>query len=355
MAYPAEVCPWQNWSGAEFYDLDINPGYEKSLNASQVREDLDCLRILFLNVYAYNGVGLGHALVKRLDGLSDSAQAMSNSAFADQVFSIHSGFIDTHLSYQVANREWQFSGSHNPRVTLSEDFEVGKIIDRGSFVYFKTGDVHPPITESQNEFIDFVRNRDRNLVIDLRSNGGGDDAFAQELAKVLFAADEPIPNTTKNQLLSPLGIIGFCLTLATIYGPEMGGGKEYCDQVRTSVSGLPFERLTPHTFQAKTDSLRGSRPLRYQSKIYLIIDPTCASSCETIVEKLSAHSRVVTIGQPTYGALHFSNAGTFILPNSGMVVRLPTLRQDYENDAGEGVGYQPQIPVTDIDLGRLRF
>ncbi|PIS09852.1 MAG: hypothetical protein COT73_12485 [Bdellovibrio sp. CG10_big_fil_rev_8_21_14_0_10_47_8] len=238
---------------------------------------------------------------------------------------------------------------------LSEDLEEGKIIDRGPYVYFKTGRVPSPITKTQSDFIQFVRKQDRNLIIDLRGNGGGDDGFAHELARVLFTMGEPIPKTIKNQLLSPLGNIGYCLSLAISYGPEMGGGKEDCNQIREAVTSLQFAQLLPYHYQTKIESLQGERPVLYKSKVYLIIDSTCASSCETIVEKLSAHSRVVTIGQHTYGALHYSNPGIFVLPNSETVVRLPTLRQDYENDAGEGVGYQPKIQTTNIDLDSLSF
>ncbi|MGE3611731.1 MAG: hypothetical protein AB7I27_19225, partial [Bacteriovoracaceae bacterium] len=51
--------------------------------------------------------------------------------------------------------------------------------------------------------------------------------------------------------------------------------------------------------------------------------------------------------------LGFSNAMTFMLPNSGIVVRLPTLLHKYENDAPEGVGYAPNRELTYIDLQTL--
>ena len=353
--HAALSCPWQNHYGVDFFKLDVKLGQEKSLTANQIQEDLDCLRILLTNVYSYGGIDNDHLILKRLADLSRSAKPSSNTEFVNQIFSLHLGFIDTHLSYQAGNSDHRFSGIQNPRVKLSEDLKEGKIINRGQFVYFRTGEVPSPITKTQNDFIQLVREQDRNLIIDLRGNGGGDDGFAHELAKVLFTADEALPRTTKNDLLSPLANIGFCLSLAISYGPEMGGAKEQCNQIRASVSNLPFRQLLPRTHHITVDSIEGERPASYKSKIYLITDQTCASSCETIVEKLSAHPKVITIGQRTYGALHYSNPGIFVLPHSETLIRLPTLRQEYENDAGEGLGYQPKIQTAYIDLDSLSF
>ena len=354
-AHASQLCPWQTWSGSDFFNLDVEFGREELLSAHQIREDLDCLRTLLTNVYSYDAIDSDHVILKRLENLSNSAQPSSNTDFVNQIFSLHLGFTDTHLSYQGGLNEKRFSGNQSPRVILSEELEEGKIIDRGQFVYFKTGDVPSPITQAQYDFIEFVRKNDRNLVIDLRGNGGGDDGFAHELAKALFTPHEQIPKTIKNQLLSPLAKIGYCLSLAVSYGSELGGGKEYCNQVRESASSLQFAQLLSHHDQVRVESLQGERSESYKSKVYIIIDPTCASSCETIVEKLSVHSRVMAVGQNTYGALHYSNPALFVLPRSKTLVKIPTLRQEYENNAGEGVGYRPKIQVTNINLESLRF
>ena len=355
-AQSASLCPWLNQQGANFIHLDAHIEKNKNLTIEQIQADLDCLRILLENVYSYKDINPNHEILKKLANLSSSLQAMTSSEFIEKIFSIHSGHVDSHLSYQGGGIEKRFSSESKSEVKLNKDLEEGKIIDRDLFVYFKTGEVPDPTTKSQNDFIQLVRDQDRNLVIDLRGNGGGDDGFANELAEAIFTQEESIPQTKQVQLFSPLSKIGYCITLSIVYGPEIPEeGKKFCNNVRNSFSKAPFAQLLPRNDQIKTVILHGKRSVTYKSKIYVITDSSCASSCETIVEKLSLHPRVVTIGQSTYGALHFSNAGTFVLPNSEIVVHLPTLRQDYENEAKEGVGYQPKIETSEINLNNLSF
>ena len=47
------------------------------------------------------------------------------------------------------------------------------------------------------------------------------------------------------------------------------------------------------------------------------------------------------------------NAVSFVLPNSGIWVSLPSLRHDYENGAPEGFGYSPKIRTNYINLKSL--
>ena len=53
------------------------------------------------------------------------------------------------------------------------------------------------------------------------------------------------------------------------------------------------------------------------------------------------------------GALHYSNAIKFQLPNSGILTYIPTLYHQYENDAKEGVGYAPQYEFDVINLDKV--
>jgi C-terminal processing protease CtpA/Prc len=104
----------------------------------------------------------------------------------------------------------------------------------------------------------------------------------------------------------------------------------------------------PYTLNRYTQNFEGKRETKFKSKIVLLIDSGCASSCETIVEKLSAHSYAILVGQNTMGALHFSNAVTFMLPNSDIITKVPTLFHKYEFDATEGEGYSPTIRLDFI-------
>jgi C-terminal processing protease CtpA/Prc len=105
--------------------------------------------------------------------------------------------------------------------------------------------------------------------------------------------------------------------------------------------------------EEKRNDYPGVRLTEYKSKIFLLIDQDCGSNCEVIVEKLTAHPKVTTVGANTIGALHYGNPITYVLPNSGILVYLPTRREVLENDAVEGIGYIPNIKTNYVDLNAL--
>lgn len=349
----AAVCPWDKLKGQDLLQFSYSDSLNKDISAVQVQEDLACLKILLENKYVGQDSYPEVSLVSRLNKLSREATGMKSSQLLDLIYNLHQGIPDVHLSYQVNGEVKVYSGEGKKQVAINENLDSEKVYDRGHFIYFKPAKtLMPDLTDSQKSLIDIVKSSDRNLVIDLRETRGGGGPFAEDLAQSIFTKDQKIPQKIAKQIMSGLSYIGLAITTSLHYGDQV---KDFYEYVKSTYGDKNFSDLVPFTIHEETKTRTGQRINPYKSKINVLIDGTCASECETIVELLSAHPNTTLIGQNTAGALHFSNAVSYTLPHSGIWVRIPSLTHILENDAVEGVGYSPALKTDFIDLNRLVF
>lgn len=194
-------------------------------------------------------------------------------------------------------------------------------------------------------FLERVKLSDKNVILDLTDNGGGDNWFAHELVKATYLKTDQVPQSTKIQLTSGLMMIGLCFTLLE-HGYD--SAPSYCSEVKDYVSDKGFDDLLLSSKSQKKSTYKGERTSAYSSRIIILIDSSCASSCETVVEKMTTHKNVLVVGENTAGALHFSNAMTLMLPNSGIIAKIPTLYHEYEFDGEEGKGYSPEYQIEGL-------
>lgn len=330
--------------------FDTDKSHEKKLSKFEVMDDLECLKLMFANRYVgleyYDSINFS----KRVDNLS--LQGVDSSLkLLDRIKRLHQGMNDAHLMYEVFGvAQVGFSSLKDEKVELVQNYSHEKVYERREYTYFRPGFLRNVISEGMQDFVALVADEDRKYVLDLRGNSGGDDAFAEALAQALFTSAETIPRTRRLQLESPFQRAGHCISL---YFVGYEGVEEFCKSVAQEISGKTIRDVLEYTFSEYTQDFRGERKQSFKSDFIILTDSGCASSCETIVEKLSYHPKVRVVGKNTMGALHFSNAATYMLPNSGVIVRMPTLFHEYENDALEGVGYTPDIITNKVDLDSL--
>jgi hypothetical protein len=345
----ASDCPWTKMNGSELMAFDSDNSVDKQLSSSDVKEDLECLKILFKNFYVAQITYPNIDLTGRIELEILKSKETSSLEFMKRIFKLHEGMYDIHLSYELNWEPLKFESLSKQQVSLNEELEFDEMYDRPNYIYFRPGSL-VNFSTKQKYFIDTMASTDKNLVLDLRGNAGGDSKFAKGLSEAIFTSNQKIPKTTKLQVHSPLQRIGFSLSLL-IHEYDVAESNRI--DVANEVSDLSFTQLLPFQIASRTEEIKGKRTNAFKSKIVLITDSGCASDCETIVEKISAHPNAKVIGANTNGALHFSNAITFMLPNSGIVVKLPTLLHQYENDAPEGLGYKPNEQLEFIDLNSI--
>ncbi|MFC1482236.1 S41 family peptidase [Myxococcota bacterium] len=96
-------------------------------------------------------------------------------------------------------------------------------------------------------------------------------------------------------------------------------------------------------------------PKGYDRPILVLVNRGCASSCESTLESLVRHPRVVTVGQNTGGYVSFGNNGCILLRHSQIMVQLAT---DYWRRASkafeEKVGYRPDV-VLPVETDALQY
>ena len=188
------------------------------------------------------------------------------------------------------------------------------------------------------------------LVIDLRGNGGGDDARGRQLARWLL--DGPIaPGFTRtHERRTPEAF--------TLRMNEMG-----------ALDRGPDGSLPPHVAKrfeaARTERDEAARstspewkiveapkppvtlgPKAYHGPIAILVDAACASSCEGSLQVLRTHPKARVFGERTAGFVHFGEVGAITLPSSGVRVGIPTKYFEYPGGKlYDKVGFDPDVAV----------
>ncbi len=349
------TCPWSKPDDLLLID-SARSLPEKKLSKNHVLQDLDCFKLI-ANNYVYNYPNPPSLLLGRLASLRAEEREFAASELADKLFELHNGMPDFHFGYQIGDRSLELQSSGKKEVALTQSLESKKLIPvvtkNAPATYYRPEDFFGDLTQDQSQFIRRVSNSDSNFIVDLRGNGGGADNFAFELAKVLFTRREKIPQEKSYQVGSLFVYAGLLNTVRVL---EYRGMEDFEQQVLEALGSVNiFSDLLISEFEEESETLVGNRKKPFTGRMILLIDGGCASSCETVVEKLMNHPRVTLVGQNTYGALHFSNPAMYQLPNSGIFVRIPTLRHIYENETPEGVGYVPDVVAEIVDLPSLRL
>lgn len=346
-------CPWEKQTAADLFSFSSDLSKNKNLTQFEIEEDLECLRLLFANYYVAQNYYTQFPLGARIDELKKKTISRDSLSLMDEMFGLHKGMIDMHLSYRLFQEQKQlnFSSPTKKQVSLTEDLPHDKVVERENYTYFRPGKLMTVLNEGQQEFIDYISNNDVNLVIDMRGNGGGNGLLINQAVEILHTPDQKIPKSSSKEILSPFKEFGFCVSLIMVGYAE---ADEYCRRVKDGTpTETPFEELIQYRWYEKTDEFFGKREKPYKSEIIVIIDGGCASACEDMAEKLSFHPKATFVGQNTMGAQYFGNSIHVMLPNSGIVIAMPTQLVIFEADAPEGVGYTPHIFKDHIDLDKL--
>ncbi len=421
----ARSCPWQKTAELTLMQKPI-PEIDRVLTKSKLVEDMDCLQFLLQNVYLVGINSPQIPLHERLEQLKKEISPRKSLEFMNDLFLIHMGLTDLHLSYSFNDQQKRFS-SHGTQFgfpgffkksgnlfermdepgnskIISCDFldpvalngiqnryilqlragvsvsapinctlENGKIFTipqaypipgvivtpnnfpqdkihflASNIVYLRPGNLLE-FTPEQEVAIEFIRNHDMKLIIDLVSNPGGDNEYANRLAKAIYTSNQKIPSFTSYEIISPLKILGLVNTLLLIDYPQWANlRQEYIGLYRN----LSIDELAPYTVKKVVHEFIGQRPAEYQSEIVLLTSSECSSGCETFVEQLSWHPKVLVLGKNTAGIIHYGNAASFILPNSKVRAYIPSYSNLYENEAPEGVGYPVKKEMDIIDLSK---
>ena len=177
-------------------------------------------------------------------------------------------------------------------------------------------------------FAELKQKRVKNLVLDLRGNGGGDDNYGALL--VSYFADRPFRYFDRIEVTKAY---------------EGYGNIE---------SGEEFNRMTSHkglgTWQPQDE--------RFDGEVYVLTDGWSFSTCADVATVLHHHQWATLIGEETGGGYDGNTSGysrTLTLPHSKIRVNLPMWMYTTANlgHAYEGRGAIPQYEIAQSLAGFL--
>ena len=163
----------------------------------------------------------------------------------------------------------------------------------------------------------------KNVIIDVRQNGGGDDFPIREVAETLYGNKVP-----------------YCLRT---------------DRRTTTESEM--RRLFP---EESGCYIGPALPFKGEKKgLYILVDREVASSAEAIVPMLRHYPDVQFIGENTCGCCQYGALRPIRLPNGGSV-NIGSVYRSYEDGMVECVGHKPDIDcwgrdAFQIALGQIAY
>ena len=182
----------------------------------------------------------------------------------------------------------------------------------------------------------------RNWIVDVRGNGGGSDSTYEPLLAWLLSGETV---TVGAEWLA---------TAANIRGQEeacarFSPGDAECEAfTRNALARMRSVAPGSHVAQDEEGTLKFERVMRPEprrpSRVAVLIDGECASSCEEFVLVARQSFSVKLVGRPTFGALDYSNLRPYELPSRQRVLFYATSRSlrlpDFAVDLG---GIQPDV------------
>lgn len=204
-------------------------------------------------------------------------------------------------------------------------------------------------------FLDVVRQAKasgKDFVLDLRGNGGGDDAFGYALAQVLYGlnVDEPVPTPVVERALlqtpAAFGVMANAIAYQEIRLRARGAPvPPYYENWRQRYLKRRDLALVGFYPRWRTEAVRsGVAREAFAGKLYVLMDRRCGSSCENTLQFLEALPGRVLVGENSMGAVTYGEVGKIILPNAKIAVSLSTtITRFRDRRAPERLGYAPDL------------
>jgi len=192
------------------------------------------------------------------------------------------------------------------------------------------------------------------IIIDMRGNGGGDDTKGFELASLLSGAELKEPKSKQWRNPSPeaqqilLNTFDYWARIEQEEGRKVAPyildlKKQHIDSRNEAIKN---RGLLPGEEEKKSEGQDFDYEKSIQKPIYILVDASCASSCESTTDFFEYNPFVKTVGEKTAGYIHFGNNGAVFLKNSGIKLQMATAYNSYKDGRFiEKAGIKPKIPV----------
>ncbi|MCK9170814.1 MAG: S41 family peptidase [Treponema sp.] len=215
----------------------------------------------------------------------------------------------------------------------------------------------------------------KNIIIDLRSNGGGEIKYSSYLLSPLYfnaitdmdvpartTIDSWVDNVLEKKIFieSPATVSLILQTARMINLTDMV--EEYTSTFEFSKT-YPAKKLYRNVPAAADDDMTKNKRIPFKGKIILLTDRNTASAAEQTVALAQTlfgpTKQVFVIGENTRGCITFGDVHFAVLPDSGICINLASAKEnnieDYPSWHGEGSGFYPDYWTNGEDLNDTIF
>jgi len=278
----------------------------------------------------------------------------SLNAEGDAVFRV--GVLSYSSPQPIELKAWSDQEVRQLRITLSRSlprysgiFEEKKVGGVPVVCIRSFGD-HP------REYIDrFLESADRYkgepcLIVDIRGNGGGNEEWPKQWI-IRFTGRRPDRVQVFTELISETTMIGrsnsYALALHNV--PELveQGYRERVKEFRGYAESIEEKHLKPYWWPYEVPGLQ---EIPSNTTLIVLIDANVYSAGEGFISYLHQVENVVFVGENSGGALTYGQMSHHRLPNSKLLVGLPTsLNVFIDLEYREEKGFFPDLWVPAED------
>lgn len=186
-------------------------------------------------------------------------------------------------------------------VTSSDTFCYAQLLTFSASTLSGPDGVEKPYLDVIKAFVKSCKAGDLNMVIDLRSNGGGNGSYPGKILALLAREKETLGhkvmafrvNTTSSRLISSL------LEHPEVAAKDLGDvGFRYFDELKAAAdAGLTMTNAIPEYAGITADPEVGG----YNGKILVLVTPNCISACDGMAAILKRTGRATILGTHTNG------------------------------------------------------
>jgi hypothetical protein len=339
-----------------------------SLSPTQV--DLDIELFHYALETAYGGRGIlpspqYQELQAGLQRLKAQTKSMGSSELCDQLAKLTEKVSDQHLSVslegRVCFRSWPVAnvGANSGLSAANKTWAlVTKSSNNKTVQVLSIKQMTRASSEEWMGFANVVQELTRAgqpFVIDLRGNPGGDSTYGVKAARMLLGLQsdqaDPSPSKTVYRRRTPEAWSVLANSFWLRIQSYENASQVPQDLVAEHRSMLGYRQkaiagLIPSLQVEKLGQSTTNLDHAVRFPIYVLIDRHCGSACELMLEALETLPVVRTIGENTTGVVHYGNVGAIYLPESHLIVRLPTQGAIYDDRRNvEKLGYAPHTKV----------
>lgn len=346
---------------------EMKPGQKspEQLTAKQVEEDSKLLKFILKRAYAGRFVISKEMMAMAYEEIDAIQGDMSTKSYCEQVGQTLSKIPDFHLHVRL-NGKVCSRAKKKTKATLGANIAKKQkktwVVEkrkyrRKNYLLISISRFPSHKSKKWQGFMEAVEKNYRSgmpVILDLRSNGGGDDTFGYRLSGFFHRSKNlnfPTPyekqivgQTPETQVLK-VNVAKYWLRgdisekrPLEIYLKEQ---EQVLEKILTE--NLPEQKITLNEKIPESWTFKG-----HKSEIYILTDENCYSSCESTIDSFEYNPYVKKVGKATGGMLHFGNVSPAFLKHSKLYVQVPTHANIYyDRRFIEKKGIQPDLEVED--------